>query len=165
MFRGRMEFGPRALGHRSILYQTTDSTVNDWLNKRLKRTEFMPFAPVTLQNEASKCYSNLNRCNYTAQFMTITADCVPWTKQISPAVVHLDGTARPQLIKKESEPFYFEILQNYYEKTGIPSLINTSFNMHEEPIVCNPSDAIQAFQLGHLDNLVIGPFLVCLNGC
>jgi carbamoyltransferase len=165
VFRGRMEFGPRALGHRSILYQTTDPTVNDWLNKRLKRTEFMPFAPVTLQSEANKCYGNLSRCSYTAQFMTITADCLSRTKEISPAVVHLDGTARPQLINKDSEPFYNEILRNYYERTGIPSLINTSFNMHEEPIVCNPSDAIQAFQLGHLDNLVVGPFLVCVNGC
>jgi carbamoyltransferase len=165
IFRGRMEFGPRALGHRSILYQTTDATVNDWLNKRLKRTEFMPFAPVTLQEEADRCYKNFSRCNYAAQFMTITMDCLPRTKEISPAVVHLDGTARPQFITKQSEPFYYEILRNYFEKTGIPSLINTSFNMHEEPIVCNPSDAIRAFQLGNLDALVIGPFLVCIKGC
>lgn len=165
VFRGRMEFGPRALGHRSILYQTTDRTVNDWLNKRLKRTEFMPFAPVTLQEEASRCYKNFSCCNYTAQFMTITMDCLGFTKEVSPAVVHLDGTARPQLITRESEPFYYEILRNYFETTGIPSLINTSFNMHEEPIVCNPSDAIRAFQLGNLDALVIGPFLVCITGC
>ncbi len=165
VFRGRMEFGPRALGHRSILYQTTDRTVNDWLNKRLKRTEFMPFAPVTLQEEANRCYKNFERCSYTAKFMTITMDCLPRTKEISPAVVHLDGTARPQLINNQSEPFYYEILRNYFEKTGNPSLINTSFNMHEEPIVCNPSDAIRAFQLGNLDALVIGPFLVCITGC
>jgi carbamoyltransferase len=165
IFRGRMEFGPRALGHRSILCQTTDPKVNDWLNKRLKRTEFMPFAPVTLQEEVDRCYKDFSRCSYTARFMTITADCLPWTKEISPAVVHLDGTARPQLINKENEPFYYEILQNYYLKTGIPSLINTSFNMHEEPIVCSPSDAIRAFQLGNLDALVIGSYLVCVHGC
>lgn len=160
LFRGRMEFGPRALGHRTILYQTTDPTVNDWLNKRLKRTEFMPFAPVTLEDQAERCYRGLAAHRYTAQFMTITCDCTPWMKQISPAVVHLDGTARPQLISREVEPFCFDLLQRYFQKTNIPSLINTSFNMHEEPIVCSPQDAIRAFQQGHLDLMVAGPFLV-----
>jgi carbamoyltransferase len=160
VFRGRMEFGPRALGHRTILYQTTDPTVNDWLNKRLKRTEFMPFAPVTLEEHADKCYEGISSRRYAARFMTITCDCTSWMKQVSPAVVHLDGTARPQLVSREGDPFYYDVLSRYYQKTGIPSLINTSFNMHEEPIVCTPQDAIRAFLQGHLDNLVIGPFLV-----
>lgn len=163
IFRGRMEFGPRALGHRSILYQTTDPAVNEWLNQRLARTEFMPFAPVTLDEHADSCYENLGRCRYTAEFMTITCPCTPWMRQMSPAVVHVDGTARPQLIRREVEPFYYDILRRYFERTGIPSLINTSFNMHEEPIVCSPADAVRAYQLGHLDALVMGPFLVTRN--
>jgi carbamoyltransferase len=160
LFRGRMEFGPRALGHRTILYQTTDPKVNDWLNKRLKRTEFMPFAPVTLEEQADRCYQGIESRRYTAKFMTITCDCTDWMKQVSPAVVHLDGTARPQIISQAAEPFYYDILSRYCQRTGIPSLINTSYNMHEEPIVCTPHDAIRAFQQGHLDVLVIGPFLV-----
>lgn len=160
IFRGRMEFGPRALGHRTILYQTTDATVNDWLNKRLERTEFMPFAPVTLDAEADRCYHGLDACRYAAEFMTITCDCTAWMRQVSPAVVHLDGTARPQLIRRDIEPFYYDVVRDYFRRTGIPSLINTSFNMHEEPIVCSPADAVRAFQLGHLDALAMGPFLV-----
>jgi carbamoyltransferase len=165
LFRGRMEFGPRALGHRTILFQTTDVTVNDWLNRRLKRTEFMPFAPVTLEEESKRCYRNVENCLYSSRFMTITLDCLPWMKEISPAVVHLDGTARPQIISREQEPFYYDILQRYFEKTGIPSLINTSFNMHEEPIVCSPADAVKAIQSGQMDSLAIGPFLVCIHSC
>jgi carbamoyltransferase len=160
LFRGRMEFGPRALGHRTILYQTTDGTVNTWLNERLCRTEFMPFAPVTLDREAHRCFEGLPSRADAVRFMTITCPCTPWTKDTSPAIVHLDGTARPQVIARDTEPFYYAILEEYYRRTGIPSLINTSFNMHEEPIVCSPDDAVRAFLQGHLDDLVIGPFLV-----
>ena len=164
LYRGRMEFGPRALGHRTILYQTTDATVNDWLNKRLKRTEFMPFAPVTLAEHADRCYVGLDACRYASEFMTITCGCTPWMRDVSPAVVHLDGTARPQLIRRDVEPFYYDILAEYHRRTGLPSLINTSFNMHEEPIVCTPDDAVRAFLQGHLDALVLGPFLVERDG-
>jgi len=159
-FHGKMEFGPRALGNRSILYQATDPTVNDWLNKKLQRTEFMPFAPVTLIEHAEACYKNLRGAEYPAKFMTITFDCTDYMRQTSPATVHVDGTARPQLVSREENPSYYRILEEYYKLTGIPSLINTSFNMHEEPIVCTPQDAIRAFQLGHLDYLAIGNYLV-----
>jgi len=74
--------------------------------------------------------------------------------------VHLDGTARPQILRREAEPFYYDVLAEYHRRTGIPSLINTSFNMHEEPIVCTPDDAVRAFLQGHLDALALGPFLV-----
>lgn len=163
IFRGRMEFGPRALGHRSILCRAIDPTVNDWLNKRLLRTEFMPFAPVTLEEHAERCYKDLPSRSYAAQFMTITCDCTDWMKQVSPAVVHKDGTARPQLLNQKTEPFYYQILECYYRKSGIPSLINTSFNMHEEPIVCTPQDAVRAFLQGKLDALAIGPYLCLLE--
>lgn len=157
-----MEYGPRALGNRSILYQTTDAKVNDWLNKKLKRAEFMPFAPVTLQEYASRCYLNIDRVKYNAKFMTISVDCTDWMKNISPAVVHIDGTARPQLIEENDNPSYYKILKEYHRITGIPSLINTSFNMHEEPIVASPEDAIKAFKAAKLDYLAIGNYLVNL---
>jgi carbamoyltransferase len=159
-FDGRMEYGPRALGNRSILYHAEDPTVNDWLNKMLKRTEFMPFAPVTLKEHAQKCYKGIKEDQYTAKFMTITFDCTDWMKKVSPAVVHVDGTARPQIITEEENPSYYRILKCYYEKTGIPTIVNTSFNMHEEPIVCSPKDAIRAFKMGHLDYMAIGNFMV-----
>jgi carbamoyltransferase len=159
-FAGRMEYGPRALGNRSILYQPTDPSVNDWLNKRLDRTEFMPFAPVTRMQDAARLYHGTPGATHTAEFMTITFDCSNELREKCPAVVHVDGTARPQLLREEINPEYYRILDAYIRRTGIPSLINTSFNMHEEPIVCSPGDAIRAFQRGHLDVLAIGPFLV-----
>ncbi len=159
-FHGKMEYGPRALGNRSILYAATDLTVNDWLNKRLGRTEFMPFAPVTLAEYADKCYENLNGNEFPAKFMTITFDCTDYMKEVSPATVHVDGTARPQLIDEETNPSYYKILKEYHKRTGIPSIVNTSFNMHEEPIVCTPDDAVRSFQQGHLEYLAIGKFLV-----
>ncbi|MDQ3069291.1 MAG: carbamoyltransferase [Acidobacteriota bacterium] len=158
--RGRLELGPRALGHRTILYQTGDASVNDWLNKRLDRTEFMPFAPVTLAEHADACYEGLDKYRHAAEFMTVTSTCTPSMRAASPAVVHLDGTARPQLIRREIDPFYYDTLAAYHARTGIPSLVNTSFNMHEEPIVCTPDDAVRAFLRGHIDCLVLGPFLV-----
>lgn len=162
-FNGRMEYGPRALGNRSILYQTTDKTVNDWLNKRLKRTEFMPFAPVTLEKYAKNCYKNLKGAEFPARFMTITFQCSDSMKKTSPAVVHVDQTARPQIIRKEDNQSYYKIVEEYYKITGIPSLVNTSFNMHEEPIVCTPDDAVRSFLQGQIDYLAIGDFLVTGN--
>jgi carbamoyltransferase len=159
-FEGAMEYGPRALGNRSILYQPTDPTVNDWLNRKLHRTEFMPFAPVTLVEYADRCYKNMDGGRYPAEFMTITFDCTDSMAESCPAVVHIDGTARPQIINKETNPGYYKIVDEYRKITGLPSIINTSFNMHEEPIVCTPHDAIRAFKLGHLDYLAIGNFLV-----
>jgi len=159
-FDGRMEYGPRALGNRSILYQATDPSVNDWLNNRLRRTEFMPFAPVTLEEFADQCYENLEGARYPAKFMTITFNCTEWMKKHCPAVVHVDGTARPQLIERDANPSYYRIVDEYRKITGLPTLINTSFNIHEEPIVCRPSDALRAFKEGHLDYLAIGNYML-----
>jgi carbamoyltransferase len=158
-FDGRMEYGPRALGNRSILYHAKDPDVNQWLNQRLGRTEFMPFAPATLAEYAGDCYRNVSGCEHAAQFMTLTFDCTEAMKQASPAAVHVDGTARPQLVTARSNPSFHAILMDYHRLTGIPSMINTSFNMHEEPIVCDPEDAIRAFVQGNLDYLAIGSFL------
>ena len=159
-FDGRMEYGPRALGNRSILYHAKEPQVNQWLNQRLGRTEFMPFAPATLFEHRHDCYRNIDGAEYAAQFMTITFDCTDFMKKASPAAVHVDGTARPQLVTPSSNPSFYAILSEYYKLTGVPSIVNTSFNMHEEPIVCTPDDAIRAFLQGNLNYLAIGNCLV-----
>ena len=159
-FDGRMEYGPRALGNRSILYHAKEPEVNQWLNHQLGRTEFMPFAPVTLYEYRHEYYKNIEGAEHAAEFMTITFDCTEKMINECPAAVHVDGTARPQLVKREINPGYYKIIDEFRKLTGIPTLINTSFNMHEEPIVCTPNDAIRAFKNGHLDYLAIGPFLV-----
>ncbi len=159
-FDGAMEFGPRALGNRSILYSAHDPSVNDWLNKRLKRTEFMPFAPITLGEHADARFLHLGRFRHSAQFMTVTTDCTDTMKKESPAAVHVDGTARPQIVESTSASSVRAILERYHAHTGVPTLINTSFNMHEEPIVCTPDDAVRAFLDGDLETLAIGDFLV-----
>ena len=115
---GPMEYGPRALGNRTIMYQTTDPGVNKWLNDRLSRTEFMPFAPVTLWEERHKCYKNLEGAEETARFMTITFNCTEEMLAQSPAVCHVDGTARPQLIREKDNPSYYKILTEYHRITG-----------------------------------------------
>jgi len=159
-FDGRMEYGPRALGNRTIMYHAREPEVNQWLNKRLGRTEFMPFAPVTLYEAREKCYHNIKGAEHAAEFMTITFDCTDFMKENCPAAVHVDNTARPQLIQRHVNPGYYDILKEYEKISGIPSLINTSFNMHEEPIVSSPEDGVRAFLQGALDYLAIGPFLV-----
>jgi carbamoyltransferase len=155
-FNGRMEYGPRALGNRTIFYQATDPSVNYWMNDALKRTEFMPFAPIVMAEHAGQCFNNIEGAENTARFMTITFDCTEWMAKTCPGVVHVDNTARPQLVSERDNPSAYWILKEYYRLTGIPCLINTSFNMHEEPIVCSPDDAIRAFKLGSLDYLAIG---------
>jgi carbamoyltransferase len=158
-FNGPMEYGPRALGNRSILYRPDEPAVNDWLNKRLRRTEFMPFAPSILEEDAEKYLKDIGGARDTARFMTITFDCTDEMKESCPGVVHIDGTARPQLVSRRDNPSYYRIIEAFKRRTGIGCIVNTSFNIHEEPIVCTPEDAIRAFKDGHLDVLAIGPFV------
>ena len=157
---GRMEHGPRSLGNRSILYRPDDPSVNNWLNDRLQRTEFMPFAPATLAEDAADCYKNLGGAEDTARFMTMTFDCTPHMQDTCSGVVHIDGTARQQLVSESDNPSYYRIIREFKNLTGLSSVVNTSFNIHEEPIVCTPEDAIRAFEIGNLDVLAIGPFIV-----
>jgi carbamoyltransferase len=139
--------------------------VNDWLNQRLQRSEFMPFAPATLVEHARACYEDYGEgIAHTARFMTITVRCTEAMRRKSPAVVHLDGTARPQVVHEEFSPGFHRILRRVYERTGVPSVVNTSFNLHGEPIVCTPDDALRSFQQGRLDALALGPFLVRAAG-
>ena len=158
-FDGRMEYGPRALGNRSILAAPTDPDINDWLNERLQRTEFMPFAPAVLADCAADIFDNFHM-DQALKFMTITLDVKPEWRQRIPAVCHIDGTARPQLLDPINTPSFHKIVSCYKKLSGLPVLINTSFNMHEEPIVCTPEDALRAFEMGHLDFLAMGPFWV-----
>jgi carbamoyltransferase len=160
IFKGRMEYGPRALGNRSIFYEPIDKSVNDWLNKNLNRTEFMPFAPTTLYEHAEEAYKNCEGGKHTATFMTITFDCTDKMKKECPAVCHIDDTARPQLVSKDINKNAYEIITEFKRRTGLHSVVNTSFNMHEEPIVCTPNDALRSFLQGKLDALVVGNFLV-----
>ena len=165
VYNGRMEFGPRALGQRSILYQPTDPDAIDWLNKRLDRTEFMPFAPVTLREAADECYENYTpeRCP-AADHMTISLNCSDIMKARSPGVVHVDGTARPQIIDGDDSQLYYEILQHYYERTDIPTLVNTSFNMHGEPLVCTPKQALESWIRSENEVLLLEDRLLTQEG-
>ena len=159
-FDGRMEFGPRALGNRSILYHCADPSVNAWLNQQLRRTEFMPFAPMAMWEHAEEYFEVREGEKRACEFMTLVVPCTEKMRRTCPAAVHVDATARPQLLRRENNPGMYAILAAYKELTGIPVVINTSFNMHEEPIVRTPEDAISAFQQSQLDFLVLGPFLV-----
>jgi carbamoyltransferase len=105
--------------------------VNQWLNQRLGRTEFIPFARATLFDECHRCHENLNGAEKAAEFMTITFNCTDFMKRNCPAPVHVDGTARPKLIREEANTSFYRIVREYYQLSGIPAVINTSFNMHE----------------------------------
>lgn len=158
-FAGRMEYGARALGNRSVLAPATDPLIAVWLNDRLRRTDVMPFAPVTLAQFAAERYHGLDALWPNTRIMTITADCTPVMRAESPACVHVDGTARPQLLAKDDNVSFHRILADYYHRTGIPTLINTSFNVHDEPIVESPDDAIRAVGESGLRYLAIGSYL------
>lgn len=149
-----MEYGPRALGARSILAAPVDPAINQNLNDRLQRTEFMPFAPVVAAADADSVFDLPAGMRYAARFMTITCNVRPDWRDRIPAVIHVDGTARPQIIERDANPLYFDILARYKQLTGIPVLINTSFNVHEEPIVNRPEECAQALADDRIDFVV-----------
>jgi carbamoyltransferase len=157
-FQGRMEFGPRALGNRSMLARPTEQRINDWLNQRLDRSEFMPFAPSVLAEHADEVFIGVEKARHTAEFMTITFDVRPEWRERIPAVVHVDGTARPQLVRTETNPRYHKLISAYHALSGIPLVLNTSFNVHEEPIVCAPGEAIRAYVEKRVDCLAVGNY-------
>ena len=157
--KGRMEYGPRALGHRSILYQAADSSTDKWLNKRLNRSEFMPFAPVILEEDADD-YFYLNGQSLAARFMTVTCQTTELCRRKCPGIVHIDGTARPQLVNAADNVDLYDILSEYKAMTGISLFINTSFNMHEEPIAYNISSVLETFLKTGLEFIAIENYLV-----
>ena len=157
---GAMEWGPRALGNRSILASPFDSSINDWLNERLKRSEFMPFAPVIRSEDADRWFVGVEKAADSARFMTVCFDVTPEFAKACPAAVHVDKTARPQIVRSEEQPELHATLTAFGEITGVPALINTSFNMHEEPMVRTATDAIRAWKAAQLDALWLGDHLL-----
>jgi carbamoyltransferase len=158
-FDGPMEFGPRSLGNRSILAAATDRTMTDRLNLALTRSDFMPFAPVLLAEDADEWTDGLETCRDAARYMTVTTQAKPELARLCPAAVHVDGSLRPQLADATT-PSLTRTLAAYRRITGVPAFINTSFNLHEEPIVCSPQEAIATWRAARIDALAIGPFLV-----
>jgi carbamoyltransferase len=154
IYTGRMEYGPRALGARSILANPSRRETHDLLNERLARSEFMPFAPV-IQAEKAATVFDINPVNaYACRFMTITCNVKPqWRARIA-AVVHVDGSARPQTIERDTNPLYYDILTAFERESGLPVLVNTSFNVHEEPIVNKPAECVKALLDGRIDFIV-----------
>jgi len=154
IYTGRMEYGPRALGARSILANPSRRETHDLLNQRLARSEFMPFAPVIAEEKAATVF-DIDAVNaYACRFMTITCNVKPeWRERIA-AVVHVDGSARPQTIARDVNPLYYDILAAFERESGLPVLVNTSFNVHEEPIVNKPSECVKALLDGRIDFIV-----------
>ena len=160
LIQGNAEFGPRALMHRSIIATPSDKSLNQSLNNRLKRTEFMPFAPVVRVENFSNVFC-VDEFQDSTPFMFMTMTCSvrsEWVDKLA-AVVHVDGTARPQVVTYQSNPVAWEILKIYEERTGIPCLINTSFNVHEEPIVNSAENVFEALD-GKMVDLVATPYLL-----
>lgn len=156
--RGRMEFGPRALCHRSILYDCTDKETNSWLNNQLGRTEFMPFAPVLLEEDADDLFYNFSK-DKTSKFMTMTFDCKDEFVSNYPAATHVDNTARPQvLFDDDCDEFMRNVLKKYKEKTGLKVLINTSFNLHNYPIIESAEVAYYSWKKSNTDVLIINNY-------
>jgi carbamoyltransferase len=155
-FQGRLEFGPRALGARSILASPIHAEMQERLNEIKDREDFRPVAPVVLEEEAANWFVQ----GGVSPFMLFIFDVPPDKAERIPAVRHVDGTARIQTINRAQNPAYYDLLKAFYAKTGVPVLVNTSFNTRGEPIVCTPRDAVECFWTSPLDALVIGPFIL-----
>lgn len=158
-----MEWGPRALGSRSIILNTFDKQVNQSLNDRLNRTEFMPFAPVVLDYKAKEYFPKYDDNVPAAKYMTLTYDTKEQYHELLQATVHVDGTARPQIISREDSSFYYDILNNFNKISNCGALVNTSFNAHEEPILSSPETAINALKNNRVDFLVMENYLFYIN--
>jgi carbamoyltransferase len=151
-----MEFGPRALGARSILASPLDASMQSHLNLIKDREDFRPVAPVVLEEDAAEWFVD----GAVSPFMVFVYDVRPEKADKIPAVRHVDGTARIQTINRSQNPAYYDLLSAFKERTGVPVLINTSFNTRGEPVVCSPRDAVESFCSTPLDVLAIGSFIV-----
>ncbi len=159
-FQGRMEFGPRALGARSILASPLHAEMQARLNEIKDREDFRPVAPVVLEEEAVEWFEGAQ----VSPFMLFVFDVKADRADRIPAVRHIDGTARIQTIRRDQNPIYYDLIRAFQRRTGVPVLVNTSFNTRGEPIVCTPRDAVESFWTSPLDALVIGPFLLEKTG-
>jgi carbamoyltransferase len=151
-FQGRMEFGPRALGGRSILADPRDPKMRDNLNMKIKfREGFRPFAPSVLVEKASEWFD----IDCDSPYMLLVAQ-VREGKRVIPSVTHVDGSARLQTVSRDEAPLYYDLIAEFERVTGVPIIINTSFNVRGEPIVCTPLDAYLCFMRTNMDHLVVG---------
>ncbi|HOK08736.1 MAG TPA: carbamoyltransferase C-terminal domain-containing protein [Candidatus Hydrogenedens sp.] len=162
-FDDKMEWGPRALGNRSILCDSTMRDITEKLNIMLKRSDFMPFAPALLDEDAGHFLIGYEKARHAGEFMTCCFRSTQEMKEEHGAVVHIDGTTRAQLVKKENNPTFYEILKHYKKLSGTSVVLNTSFNMHESPIVRTPNEALQTFIESGLDYLFLNNFIVGRN--
>jgi carbamoyltransferase len=156
-FQGKWEFGPRALGNRSILADPRDPSMKDKVNKAVKfREEWRPFAPSVLEEYAEDYFDTCS----SSPFMILTFWVKPEKRAVIPAVTHIDGTARVHTVNKNVNPLYWQLIEEFRRLTGVPVVLNTSFNLKGEPIVGSPFDAIRTFYTSGLDVLIMGPFVL-----
>ena len=159
-FHGRAEFGPRALGNRSIIADPRPAEFKDIVNARIKfREEFRPFAPSVLAEYAHEYFDLPGDSPYMLQI----CDVVEQKRSEIQAVTHVNGSARPQTVRREANPLYYDLIRNFFEITGTPLILNTSFNIKGEPIVNSPSDALRCFYATGLDYLIMGNYLFHKN--
>lgn len=160
-FQGRMEFGPRALGSRSILASAREVDMVDRINARIKRRElFRPLAPAVLADQAGDYFEVRSPGRWVYPFMLATAPVRPGRRSVIPAVTHVDGSARVQTVERTNNPHLWAVLDAYQTLSDVPVVLNTSFNGADEPIVCTPEDAARTFIDCGLDALVIGSYVV-----
>jgi carbamoyltransferase len=156
-FQGRSEFGPRALGHRSLLAHPGHAANLDRLNAVKGREQFRPIAPMVLTERAGELFG---RGPVPSPYMLFVHDVAkPWRERI-PAVVHVDGTARIQTVDRRTEPLLARMLDRFHERTGLPTVVNTSLNTAGRPMVDSPRDALECFGSTPVDLLALGPFVV-----
>lgn len=156
-FQGRSECGPRALGNRSILADPRDPDMKDHLNARVKfREAFRPFAPSIIW-EYQQEYFDLD---IPSPYMLMVSDILKEKRHLIPSVTHVDGTGRLQTVMKELNPMFYKLIERFYEITGVPIVLNTSFNIRGEPIVETPDDAIRCFLGTGIDELYISNFYI-----
>jgi carbamoyltransferase len=156
-FQGRMEFGPRALGGRSILADPRHPEMNVKVNNAVKFREWWrPFAPSLLVEAAGDYLETAT----DSPFMVLTSPVKPEKRGVIPAVTHVDGSTRPQTVEQDVNPLYWRVIKEFGQRTGVPVLMNTSFNLRGEPIVATPTDAVRTFFSSGMDALVIGSHLV-----
>jgi carbamoyltransferase len=156
-FQGRMEFGPRALGSRSILANPCNPAMKEILNSRVKfREDLRPFAPAVLADRAPEFFD----LPYDSPYMLFMVPVKDSQRGRLPSVTHIDGTARVQTVQRDENPRFHRLLEAFDALTGVPIIINTSFNIRGEPIVCTPDDAYTCFQKTDIDFLVMGDCLV-----
>ena len=158
-FQGRMEVGPRALGNRSLLADARRAEMRAVLNQKVKHREsFQPFAPAVLAERAADWFRIPARSR-SSDFMLFACDVRPERATRIPAVVHADGTSRIQTVRAETNPLFHRLIAEFERKTGVPLVLNTSFN-DSEPIVCSPQDALRTFTRTRIDALWLGDFVV-----